>query len=198
MQRLRPCRSPYTEVHSRLCTDFSFFGYARYQLGSCALRRPSAAVARLPLHCWRLWSRWLHWDQLRGSRRHPPHLLVELVLKRREPLQPLLNRSSGDAASRPLGIGWAHACAWARAWLPADAPARWSANSFVQQGDRLTMAKRGWDLGNVAPQANFRPASFVPCWDTPWSSKVTRYASKTCQTLSTEARISLRSARVHR
>ena len=24
------------------------------------------------------------------------------------------------------------------------------------------MAKRGWDLGNVAPQANFRPASFVP------------------------------------
>ena len=131
MQRLRPCRSPYTEVHSRLCTDFSFFGYARYQLGSCALRRLSAAVARLPLHCWRLWSRWLHWDQLRGSRRHPPHLLVELVLKRREPLQPLLNRSSGDAASRPLGIGWAHACAWARAWLRADAPARWSANSFL-------------------------------------------------------------------
>lgn len=65
-------------------------------------------------------------------------------------------------------------------------------NSYV------VMAKRGWDLGNVAPQANFRPASFVPCWDTPWSSKVTRYASKTCQTLSTEARISLRSARVHR
>ena len=57
------------------------------------------------------------------------------------------------------------------------------------------MAKRGWDLVNVAPQANFRPASFVPCWDTPWSSKVTRYASKTCQTLSTEARISLRSAK---
>ena len=134
MQRLRPCRSPYTEVHSRLCTDFSFFGYARYQLGSCALRRLSAAVARLPLHCRRLWSRWLHWDQLRGSRRHPPvHLLVELVLERREPLQPLLNRSSGDAASRPLGIGWAHACAWARAWLPADAPARWSANSLFSR-----------------------------------------------------------------
>lgn len=60
-----------------------------------------------------------------------------------------------------------------------------------QQGDRLTMAKRGWDLGNVAPQANFRPVSSVPGWDTPWNSKVTRYASKTCQTLSTEARISL-------
>ena len=86
MQRLRPCRSPYTEVHSRLCTEFSFFGYARYQLGSCALRCLSAAVTRLSLRCWRLWSCWLHWDQLRGSRRHPPHLLVELVLERREPL----------------------------------------------------------------------------------------------------------------
>ena len=27
---------------------------------------------------------------------------------------------------------------------------------LVQRGDRLTMAKRGWDLRNVAPQANFR------------------------------------------
>ena len=33
-QRLRPCRSPYTEVHSRVCTDFSIFGYARYQLAA--------------------------------------------------------------------------------------------------------------------------------------------------------------------
>jgi hypothetical protein len=131
---LRRAPTPrYTHDCARI---FPFFGYARYQLGSCALRRLSAAVARLPLHCWRLWSRWLHWDQLCGSRRHPPHLLVELVLERREPLQPLqplLNRSSGDAASRPLGIGWAHACAWARAWLPADAPARWSANSLFSR-----------------------------------------------------------------
>ena len=130
---LGPVEAPTPRYTHDCARIFSFFGYARYQLGSCALRRLSAAVARLPLHCWRLWSRWLHWDQLRGSRRHPPHLLVELVLKRREPLQPLLNRSSGDAASRPLGIGWAHACAWARAWLRSDAPARWSANSLFSR-----------------------------------------------------------------
>ena len=65
-----------------MCTDFSFFGYARYPARLLCTKPPpgrlSAAVARLPLHRLLMSVEPLvaHWDQLRGSRRHPPHLLV--------------------------------------------------------------------------------------------------------------------------
>ena len=145
MRRLRPCRSPYTEVHSRLCTDFSFFGYARYQVGSCALRRLSAAVARLPLHCWRLWSRWLHWDQLRGSRRHPPHLLVELLSLSGEShfshfstapqVTPQAAHWGSDGRMHAHGRGPGCQLMHRRDAMVSE--------QLVQQGDRLTMAKTG-------------------------------------------------------